>query len=68
MIKIRINSEYITLAQFLKLSELVFSGGEAKIFLTENKILVNDEPDQRRGRKLYPGDIITVLNKKYQIC
>ena len=57
MKKIEIKDEYITLGQFLKLSDCISTGGEAKFFLQEHDILVNKEPEKRRGKKLYPQDI-----------
>ena len=58
---------YITLQQFLKLKDIVSSGGEAKFFIAENEILVNGETEKRRGRKLYPGDNVSVNGRKYEI-
>ncbi|WIV19249.1 S4 domain-containing protein YaaA [Paenibacillus polygoni] len=60
MKKIVIHSEYIKLDQFLKLSECVPTGGMAKALLQEQAIKVNGEIEERRGRKLYPGDQIEV--------
>jgi S4 domain protein YaaA len=57
MQEIRITTEYVTLGQFLKLSDIISSGGQAKPFLAEVPILGNGEVDQRRGRKLRDGDI-----------
>lgn len=68
MEKITINSEFITLGQFLKIADIVGSGGETKIFLATNSILINNQEDNRRGRKLYKNDIIEVLGRKYIIC
>ena len=42
------------------------SGGEAKWFLAENTVLVDGEFESRRGRKLYKGMTIKVLNKEYK--
>ncbi|MDH6603308.1 ribosome-associated protein [Bacilli bacterium PM5-9] len=64
---ISIESEYITLGQFLKLICLISSGGQAKYFLVENEVLVNNERDERRGRKLYENDVILVLGNEYKI-
>lgn len=58
--KVKINSEYITLGQFLKLAEIIDSGGMAKWFLNEHEIFVNGEEDNRRGRKLRGGDQIAI--------
>jgi len=57
---IQISTDYIALGQFLKLADCIDTGGQAKFFLQEHKILVNGEPDNRRGRKLYPGDRIEI--------
>lgn len=58
MEKIEINTTYITLGQFLKLANILESGGMVKIFLQNEGVLVNGEKEQRRGRKLYPGDVV----------
>lgn len=64
---IKINTEYITLGQLLKMTSWASSGGEVKIIIKELKITVNGEKDDRRGRKLYDGDVIKVEDKTYQI-
>lgn len=66
--EVTIYTEYIKLNQFLKTQDLISSGGEDKVFINLNKILVNDEPENRRGRKLYKGDIIQINNEVYKIC
>lgn len=67
MEKIKINTEYITLGQFLKFCAIISSGALAKTFLLETEVKVNGEVENRRGKKLYPGYIIEVLGKKHQI-
>ena len=67
MKEIKIYTEYVTLGQFLKLADIIQTGGEAKFFLSENRIIVNGEEDNRRGRKLRDGDIVEVLGKNYKI-
>lgn len=57
---IAIRDEYITLGQFLKLADCISTGGQAKFFLQETEIRINGEPDNRRGRKLVPGDKVVV--------
>lgn len=68
MKKIDIHTDYITLGQFLKHISLVSSGGEVKYFLKNNTVFVNEIQDQRRGKKLYPNDVVKVLNISYQIA
>ncbi|GIQ70029.1 S4 domain-containing protein YaaA [Xylanibacillus composti] len=60
MKSIDIRDAYITLGQFLKLADCISTGGEAKFFLQENVVMINGDPDNRRGRKLVPGDRIEV--------
>ncbi|MBM7653788.1 S4 domain-containing protein YaaA [Neobacillus cucumis] len=58
--KIKLDTEYITLGQFLKLADVIQTGGMAKWFLSEHEIFINGEQDQRRGRKLRVGDKIRI--------
>ena len=66
-IKLREDEEYITLGVLLKIAGIIDTGGQAKFFLSENVVLVNGEEDNRRGRKLYRGDEIRVLDKTFLI-
>ena len=66
-IEITINTEYITLGQFLKLADIIQSGGEAKSFLAQNRVEIDGVSDNRRGRKLRGGEIIEILGQKYEI-
>ncbi len=67
MEEIFIYTDFVTLGQFLKLANLIQTGGEAKEFLSNHEILVNGELDNRRGRKLYDGMVVSLLNKKFVI-
>lgn len=67
MKEIFIRTEYIKLDQFLKLADIVGSGGEVKVFIQNEVILVNGEREERRGRKLRNGDKITVLGITYVV-
>lgn len=58
---------FITLGQFLKVVNVVQSGGEAKYFLLENKVLVNGVLESRRGRKLYPGDRVSIDGEEFVV-
>lgn len=59
MENIKIKDEYIKLGQLLKLAGLVGSGVDAKYVINEGLVKVNDEVDTRRGKKIYPGDIVS---------
>ena len=65
--EISIFTDYITLGQFLKLADIIESGGEAKSFLAENRVIIDGEEDNRRGRKLRGGEVIEILGQKYVI-
>ena len=67
IIEIKINSEFITLGQFLKFADIIETGGEAKSFLLQNDVYINGEFDVRRGRKLRSRDKIVILGKEYLI-
>ncbi len=61
------NTPYLTLTQFLKLNDYASTGGQAKFLVKELDITVNGEKEDRRGRKLYLGDIVTVNGRKHVI-
>ena len=67
MKNLKITTEFITLGQLLKVENIISSGGEAKFYLQNNMCYVNDEPDNRRGRKLYPNDVVKVEDKIFKI-
>ena len=54
---ITIKDDFIKLGQALKLAGLVGSGIDAKMVIQNGEVTVNGEVDERRGRKLYPGDV-----------
>jgi len=58
MDEIEIRTESIRLGQFLKLSNLVDSGSDAKFLLAGGDVVVNGEVETRRGRQLRPGDTV----------
>jgi len=63
MEKIEITTDYINLMQFLKLANVVMSGGEVKMLVDQSMITVNGEIESRYRRKLYPGDKVIVDNQ-----
>ncbi len=67
IIELRQYEQYITLGILLKIAKIISTGGEAKIFLSENEVLVNGEEENRRGRKLYPEDKVEVANNVFLV-
>ena len=64
---VNIRDEFIKLGQAMKLAGLVESGVEAKIVITSGEVKVNGEVDDRRGRKLYNGDVVDWKGKQFVI-
>ena len=65
MTTIEITTPFLTLGQFLKEAGLI--GGAAKWYLGENSVTVNGAAEERRGRKLYPDDQVSVAGQTYVI-
>ena len=53
-----ISDDFIKLGQLLKLANMVSSGVEAKIVIQNGEVKVNGEIDTRRGKKIYPNDVV----------
>jgi S4 domain protein YaaA len=66
-VKLRKDEPFITLGVLLKITGIIDTGGQAKFFLAENTVLVNGEEENRRGRKLYHGDLIQVGKQAFSI-
>jgi ribosome-associated protein len=65
--EIPIRDEAIRLGQFLKLADLVDLGAEARPLLATGAVLVNGEVETRRGRRLVPGDVVTVGEEQARV-
>ena len=65
--EVAIRGDTIRLGQLLKLAGVVGAGGELKAFLAVEAVLVNGEPDARRGRQLHPGDVVTVGGEELRL-
>jgi ribosome-associated protein len=67
MSEVAIRGEMIRLGQLLKVAGLIDSGAEVKAFLSEQAVLVNGEREERRGRQLHPGDVVTVADGELRV-
>lgn len=56
-----------TLGQVLKLAGAVSTGGEAKMRIEAGEVVVNDEVERRRGRKLRENDSIRIAARSFLI-
>ncbi|WP_437187310.1 RNA-binding S4 domain-containing protein [Planctomicrobium sp. SH668] len=52
--------EPLRLDQFLKMSGLTNTGGQAKVMIQAGDVMVNGEIELRRRRKLALGDIVEI--------
>ena len=59
-IDVPVRDDTIRLGQFLKLANLVESGGEAKPLIADGAVTVNGEVETRRGRQLVSGDVVAL--------
>ena len=66
-LEIKIRDEFIKLGQALKLAGVVEDGVKAKYAIQDGLVQVNGEVDQRRGRKVYEGDVITFEDQEIKV-
>ena len=67
MIEIKIATEIIKLDSFLKWCGAVSSGSEAKVYIQNGDVKLNDNVELQRGKKLKRGDIIQIKSQVYKI-
>ena len=59
-VELRSGEESIRLGQLLKLVDAVPTGAQVKDVLVTGTVRVNGEPEERRGRQLRKGDVVSV--------
>lgn len=62
--KVKIITEFIKLDQLLKFAGAAAIGSEAKGLILDGKVSVNGEVCLMRGKKIRPGDIVTINGKE----
>jgi ribosome-associated protein len=68
MREVAIGGDMIRLGQFLKLADLIDTGGEAKVLIASGDVTVNGQIDVRRGRQLAPGDVVAVQGREARVA
>jgi ribosome-associated protein len=63
-----IRDESIRLGQFLKLSDLIDNGADAKPLMIQGLVSVNGETETRRGRQLAKGDVVTLGEESVRVA
>ena len=64
---VAIDGDMIRLGQFLKLADLIETGGEGKVLIAGGDVTVNGEVDTRRGRQLHRGDVVRVFKNEARV-
>ncbi len=67
MIEFKVIGEYIPLIQLLKAANLVQTGGEAQIVVTEGEVKYNSRVDYRKRLKVRPGDTVEFRGETIRI-
>jgi len=67
MERIKIDTEFIKLVQFLKWAGIAETGSEATGMIKGGMVKVNNEVEFQRGKKLRKGDTVEVGGKLYTI-
>jgi len=57
----------IKLDQFIKLTGIVGTGGQAKALIQDGAVQVNGDVETRRGRKLKPGDVVEFEGESFEV-
>ncbi len=65
--EIVIQTPFIKLDSFIKFCSEAVTGAEAKEFILNGQVKVNDEVCKQRGKKLYNGDTVEISNKIYKV-
>jgi len=65
MEEIVLKKEFITLGQLLQVSGIAASGAQAKIMVKDLAIFVNNQKENRRGRKLFAEDVISIAERQF---
>jgi ribosome-associated protein len=64
---VEILGEMIRLGQLLKLAGVADSGSETKMLLAAGDVVVNGEPETRRGRQLHQGDLVRAGTEELRV-
>ena len=66
-VSLREGEEFIKLGQLLKKANMMSSGVDAKMVILDGLVTVNGEVENRRGKKIYPGDVVTYQGERVKV-
>ena len=67
MKEIKVDTNIIKLDAFLKWSGIASQGSDAKFYIKNGDIKLNDEVEVQRGKKLVKGDIVEFNGESYKV-
>ncbi len=67
MIEFKVTGDYIPMIQLLKAANLVQTGGEAQIVVTEGEVKYNGLVDYRKRLKVKSGDVVEFRGKTIRV-
>lgn len=67
MIEFKLNGDFIHLIQLLKAVNMVATGGEAQIVVSEGEVKYNGEVDYRKRLKVKKGDMVEFNSKTIKV-
>ncbi|MDB5014436.1 MAG: RNA-binding protein [Daejeonella sp.] len=67
MIEFKLEGEFIPLIQLLKATNLVLTGGEAQMVVTDGEVKYNGEVDYRKRLKVKRGDLIEFNDQQIKV-
>ncbi|WP_306575487.1 RNA-binding S4 domain-containing protein [Anaerotruncus massiliensis (ex Togo et al. 2019)] len=65
--KITIRPPFIKLDALLKFAGAAETGGRAKELVAAGKVAVNGETCTMRGKKIFPGDVVTAGDSEIEV-
>ena len=66
-VSLREGDEFIKLGQLMKKVGWISSGVDAKMLILDELVQVNGEIETRRGKKIYPGDVVTFEGESIKV-
>ena len=66
-ISLREGDDFIKLGQLLKKANMMSSGVDSKMVILDGLVSVNGEVELRRGKKIYPGDVVTFEGESVKV-
>lgn len=66
-LEIQLDQEPIELCKLLKVADLVAGGGEAKVVISQGYVLLNDEVEYQKRKKVYHNDVVQFNGETLQV-